>query len=149
MTNSTILALQLQTTFLLQATYMRLTFNAFTFPAASSGLFCIVAVLVLIPFLDHFVYPRLHGCFTPLRRIGVGMFLAAVAICVAGMVEIKRKKEMERGNFISQVVFNKTFNASSLNIFYQVPQVVIIGISDMLANVAGNQSTNKQIELAN
>ena len=60
--------LQMATTFLIQATYMRLEFDKFTVPAASLSIFDIVAVLVLIPIMDHVVYPLASYCgihFTP------------------------------------------------------------------------------------
>jgi len=131
---------QMQTTFLIQATYMRLKFQHFTIPAASLSLFDIVAVLSFIPIMDHVVYPLLQYCglrFTPLRRIGVGMLLAAASVVVAGVIETKRRNTWEQGHFIVQCVFNENHNASSLNVFWQVPQFMLIGSSEVLTSITG------------
>ena len=116
-------------------------------PAASLSLADIFCVLSLIPFMDHVVYPFLRYCgirFTPLKRIAVGMLFAAAAVVVAGVVEIARKREMEKGHFTSQTVFNKTLNASNLNVFSQVPQFVLVGASEVLICVAGNNQSNEK-----
>jgi len=134
--------LQMSTTFLTQATYMRLEFDKFTIPAASLGLFDIVAVLVLIPIFDHVLYPLLNYCgisFTPLRRIGVGMLLISASVIVAGVVEIKRRNTWIDGGFSIQTVFDKSCNASSVNVFWQIPQFALIGSSEVLVAVTGKQ----------
>ena len=130
----------MQTTFLIQATYMRLKFESFTIPAASLSIFDAVAILIFIPIMDHVVYPLVQYCgiqHTPLRRIGVGMLLAAASMGVAGVLEIKRRDVWENGGTYHQVVFDKTRNASSLNIFWQVPQFVFIGSSQVLTIITG------------
>ena len=130
----------MQTTFLIQATYMKLKLENFTVPAASLSIFDIVAVLALIPIMDHVVYPLLSYCgirFTPLRRIGVGMLLAAASVVVAGVVEIKRRNTWHHGGHITQEVFDKNLTASSLSIFWQVPQFMLIGSSEVLTSITG------------
>ena len=128
------------TTFLIQATYMRLEFDEFTIPAASLSLFDIVAVLVLIPIFDHVFYPLLNYCginFTPLRRIGVGMLLISASVIVAGVVEIQRRNTWIDGGFCIQTVFGESRNASSVNVFWQIPQFVLIGSSEVLLVITG------------
>ena len=130
----------MQTTVLIQATYMRLKFTSFTVPAASLSIFNIVAVLILIPIMDHIVYPLLQSCgtsFTPLRRMGVGMLIAAASVVVAGVTEIERRHTWEQGHFCDQTVFGKHRNASDLNIFWQVPQYVLIGSAEVLTVITG------------
>ena len=134
--------LQMQTTFLLQATYMRLEFDNFTVPAASLSLFDIVAVLVLIPIMDHAVYPLISYCgisFTPLRRIGVGMLLASASVIVAGVVEIERRNTWKDGHVFIQKVFDETRNASRVNVFWQIPQFMLVGASEVLMVITGMQ----------
>ena len=134
----------MQTTFLIQATYMRLKFQHFTIPAASLSIFDIVAVLTFIPIMDHVVYPLLQYCglrFTPLRRIGGGMLLAAASVVVAGVIEMKRRNTWEQGHFIVQRVFDENRNASSLNIFWQVPQFMLIGSSEVLTSITGKATS--------
>ena len=134
--------LQMQTTFLTQATFMRLEFDKFTIPAGSLSLFAIGPVLVLIPIFDHVVYPLLSYyriSVTPLRRIGVGMPLTSACVIVAGVVEIQRRNTWIDGGFYIQTVFEESRNASSLSVFWQVPQFVLIGSSEVLMIVTGNQ----------
>ena len=134
--------LQMATTFLIQATYMRLEFDKFTVPAASLSLFDTAAVLMLIPIMDHVVYPLVSYCgisFTPLRRIGVGMLLACASVIVAGVVEIERRSTWIDGGFCIQNVFGESRNASSVNVFWQIPQFVIIGASEVLMVITGKQ----------
>ena len=131
---------QIPTTFLIQATYMRLEMENFTIPAASLSTFSIVAVLIFIPIMDHVVYPLLSCCgikLTPLRRIGVGMLLAAASVVVAGMVEMERRSVWQDGGFQLQTVFDESRNASSLSILWQAPQFVLVGISEILAVITG------------
>ena len=108
-----------------------------SFPAASLSLFEIVSLLILIPFIDRVVYPgllRIGINFTPLRRIGVGMLFAAGSVAFAGIIEIERKLGYNR---FEQDVFNKTVNASTMSVFYQVPQYILQGTSEALVSVTG------------
>ena len=132
----------MQTTFLIQATFMRLEFDKFTIPAASLSLFDIIAVLVLIPIMDHVIYPLFNYCginFTPLRRMGVGMLLASASIIVAGVVEMQRRKIWIDGGRLTQTVFDDKVNASSVNVFWQIPQFMLIGSSEVLLVITGKQ----------
>ena len=139
----------MQTTFLIQATFMKLELSKdFTVPAASLSIFDIVAVLLLIPIMDHVVYPLLSYCgirFTPLRRIGVGMLLAAASVVVAGVVEVKRRNTWHDGGFVIQKVLDEKNNASSLSIFWQVPQFMLIGSSEVLTSITGTKCYNNSI----
>ena len=117
---------------------MKLKINdKFSFPAASLTIFEIVTVLVLIPLIDRVVYPGLRRVgfnFTPLRRIGVGLIFAAGSVALAGIIEIERKKDYGR---VQQNVFNTTINASTMSVFYQVPQYILQGASEALVSVTG------------
>ena len=107
-----------------------------SFPAASLSLFEIVSLLIIIPFIERVVYPgllRIGINFTPLRRIGVGMLFAAGSVALAGIIEIERK----RGHRFEQYVFNETVNASTMSVFYQVPQYILQGASEALVSVTG------------
>lgn len=117
---SLLFMLQTGTTFLVQAIYMRLEFETFTIPAASLSIFDMIAVLMLIPIMDHVVYPLVSYCgisFTPLRRIGIGIILASASVIVAGVVEIHRRSTWIDGGFCMQTVFGETRNASSVSVF--------------------------------
>lgn len=138
---------QLQTTWLIQATYMKLEFQSFTVPPASIFSFDIIWVLVITPIVGQVVYPLLKSCgisFTSLRRIGVGMLFAAASMIVAGLVEIIRRREVEEGNFFDQVVFGKHRQASNLNVFWQIPQFLIMGCAEVLAVTTGLEFSYSQ-----
>ena len=111
--------------------------NTFPFPVASLAIFEIVTVLVLIPLIDRVVYPGLRRVgfnFTPLRRIGVGLIFAAGSVALAGFIEIERKEKFGR---VTQIVFNRTVNASNMSVFYQVPQYILQGTSEALVSTTG------------
>ena len=116
--------------------------NSFSFPAASLSIFDGVSLLVLIPFIDRVVYPSLHRLgfnFTPLRRIGVGMLFAAGSVVMAGVIEIERKHIIRTHGTFEQDVFNKTVNASTMSVLYQVPQYILEGTSEALVVVTGKR----------
>jgi peptide/histidine transporter 3/4 len=131
----------MQTTYLIQAQYMKINLGFdFSLPAASLSIFDILSVLILIPFMDKVVYPLLRYIgfhFTPLRRIGVGMVFASASVAVAGLVEIKRRQNYENGHIVIQHLFNKQFNASDMTVFYQVPQFILIGTSEVFTSITG------------
>ena len=112
-----------------------------SFPAASLSLFSIISLLVLIPFMDRVVYPglrRLGINFTPLRRIGVGLLFGAGSVVMVGVIEMERKHIIRTHGTFEQDVFNKTVNASTISVFYQVPQYILEGTSEVLVGVTGN-----------
>ena len=123
---------------------MKLEIGGFTVPAASLSIFDIIAVLVLIPVMDHIVYPLLQRCgfrFTPLRRIGTGILVCVASMVVAGLVEIRRRRMWEEGHVFNQVVNNEKRSASDLNIFWQIPQYLLVGAGEVLASVTGKNPT--------
>ena len=112
-----------------------------SFPAASLSLFSIISLLVLIPFMDRVVYPglrRLGINFTPLRRIGVGLLFGSGSVVMAGVIEMERKHIIRTHGTFEQDVFNKTVNASTMSVLYQVPQYILEGTSEALVGVTGN-----------
>ena len=137
----------MQTTFLIQATFMKLKFPHFTVPAASLSIFDTVAVLAFIPLVDNILYPfvRYLGFnFTPLRRIGVGMLLAAASVAVAGVIEIERRKKWVHDGPCPQNVLGDKHNASCLSVFWQVPQFALIGASEVFTSIAGMQKSHRE-----
>uniref|UniRef100_A0A3P8Z8K0 Uncharacterized protein n=1 Tax=Esox lucius TaxID=8010 RepID=A0A3P8Z8K0_ESOLU len=56
-----------------------------------------IFILTLVPIMDKIVYPLIKKCglnFTPLRRMTVGMFLAAMAFVAAAVVQIQIDKTL-------------------------------------------------------
>lgn len=97
-----------------------------------------MATLIAIPVLDRIVYPgfrRLGFNLTPLRRMVAGYFCGVVSVILAGVIEIARKEVIKRDGTITQNVFGRSVNASSMSVFYQVPQYFLNGMSEALAVV--------------
>lgn len=130
-----------QTSYLLQGSFMKLKLSEhFTMPAASLYLFEITMLLILIPIVDRVIYPTLRHFginFTPLRKMGVGMLFAMGSVIMAGIMEIERKNYISTHGYFEQHPFDTPVNASQMNIFYQVPQYVLMGTGEVLTSIPG------------
>ena len=87
---------------------------------ASNALF----VLFLVPLTDYFIIPtvrRLIGEPTQLRRMTLGMFLAALAFAMSGLLEL-RIVAMTEG---------------SVSVFWQLPQFAVLTMSEILVSTTG------------
>ena len=136
------------TSFLRQGTQMKLKTKYFEVPVASLSVFDSLIIIVLIPILAKGAYPllrRLGINVTPLRKIGVGMIIAATSLVVAGVIEIKRKDFIKEYGTFYQSPFDKPTNASSMSILYQVPQYVLVGASEVLVVITGMNSINSNM----
>ena len=110
--------------------------NNFQIPIAFLTVLDTLGVLVLIPIVDKLIYPCLARFnFRPsqLQRIGIGMLIATASMACAGGMEVFRIKNccmfQSRGDKNTQV--------ANISIFYQVPQYVLIGLSEVFASVTG------------
>ena len=66
------------------------------------------------------------------------MFLVTLAVVIAGIVEISRKNIMhQEGGWEKQVLAGETFNASTLSVFVQIPQYMLVGASEVFTSIAG------------
>lgn len=67
-----------------------------------------------------------------------GFLLATASMVGAGVVEHFRRDLIPSKNntiIINCINSNHTYNASSMSIFYQVPQYALIGVSEVFASV--------------
>uniref|UniRef100_A0A3P9IGH4 Solute carrier family 15 member 1 n=1 Tax=Oryzias latipes TaxID=8090 RepID=A0A3P9IGH4_ORYLA len=74
-----------------------------------------ILILILVPIMDSLIYPLISKCklnFTPLRRITVGMFFAAMAFVVAAVVQLQIDKTLPKfpSNSEMQVKFINAVN---------------------------------------
>jgi len=119
---------------------MNLSLGTFVLPVTSLNLFNIAGVLLLIPVFERGIYPLLRRYnikFGMLRRIGLGMLLAALGILYAGCLEVYRLDLFRRGYVITQIVGSKEVLAVDLSVMWQAPGFFLIGAGEVLASVTG------------
>ncbi|CAN1321251.1 Protein NRT1/ PTR FAMILY 4.6 [Linum perenne] len=102
---------QLSTFSVQQASTMDTKLASFKVPPASLPIFPVVFIMILAPIYDHFIIPfarrvtKSETGITHLQRIGVGLVLSIVAMAVAALVEIKRKRvASEEASIVSPTV---------------------------------------------
>ncbi|XP_026870556.2 solute carrier family 15 member 1 [Electrophorus electricus] len=81
----------------LQATTMDGTFGTLILQPDQMQTVNPILILTLVPIMDRIVYPLIRKCgfnFTPLKRMTVGMFLAAMAFVSAALVQIQIDKTL-------------------------------------------------------
>ncbi|KAL7163974.1 hypothetical protein ACSBR2_039977 [Camellia fascicularis] len=89
---------QLSTFSVQQAATMKTELGSLKVPPASLPIFPILFIMILAPVYDHLIIPfarkltKYEMGITHLQRIGVGLVLSIVAMAVAALVEIKRKR---------------------------------------------------------
>jgi peptide/histidine transporter 3/4 len=77
---------------------------------------------------------------------GLGMVLAAVAVFSAGVLEIYRKKNLATSGGVEQNLSGVAYNASTLSMFLQVPQFVLIGGSEVFTFISGRLMYNTSVD---
>jgi len=83
-----------------------------------------IAIMVLIPVVEKFVYAGLEKCSvrcTALRKMAVGMFVASLSFCTSAWVQLKMDSSKPK----------------SVNVFWQLPQIILISIAEILISITG------------
>uniref|UniRef100_A0A669BG31 Solute carrier family 15 member 1 n=1 Tax=Oreochromis niloticus TaxID=8128 RepID=A0A669BG31_ORENI len=81
----------------LQATTMNGYFGQLVIQPDQMQTFNPILILTLVPIMDSVIYPLIKKCgfnFTPLKRMTVGMFLAAMAFVCAALVQVEIDKTL-------------------------------------------------------
>lgn len=101
--------------------------------------FEVITVLLAVPFFSSlFARCKSRGHSpSPAFRIGLGMMFGALSMGCAGIVEYWRIEIFISPNgTLNQNISGTLFYASTMPIYYQVPQYVFMGCSDALLTVA-------------
>ncbi|XP_062101434.1 protein NRT1/ PTR FAMILY 7.2-like [Humulus lupulus] len=135
---------QMASLFVEQGAAMKTTLSSFHIPPASMSSFDILSVAAFI-FLYRRVIDPLTSRFmknpnglTELQRMGIGLVIAIVAMVSAGVVECFRLKYAVHGST------SGSSSPSSLSIFWQVPQYVLVGASEVFMYVGQLEFFNSQ-----
>ncbi|KAL9169042.1 hypothetical protein ABFS82_04G053300 [Erythranthe guttata] len=130
---------QMASLFVEQGDVMSTKIGKFRLPAASMSAFDICSVLAFTGIYRRIVVPvagRMTGNprgLTELQRMGIGLVLAMLAMVAAGVTEMERLKMVVDGE-----------RASRMSIFWQVPQYVLVGASEVFMYVGQLEFFNGQ-----
>ncbi|KAG8389073.1 hypothetical protein BUALT_Bualt02G0191300 [Buddleja alternifolia] len=130
---------QMASLFVEQGDVMKTHFGKFHLPAASMSAFDICSVLLCTGIYRQILVPiagRLSGNpkgLTELQRMGVGLIIGLLAMVAAGVTESQRLKRIVPGQ-----------HASTMSIFWQIPQYVLVGASEVFMYVGQLEFFNGQ-----
>ncbi|KAJ4846979.1 hypothetical protein Tsubulata_719977 [Turnera subulata] len=116
------------------ATMNRTIFPGFHIPAASLLSFVSASVLFLVPIYDIIFIPMLRSLtgkstgITMLQRIGTGMFISAISMGIAALVEIKRLQTAREYGLVDHPDVT-----IPMSVLWLVPQYVLGGVENVFA----------------
>nr|XP_033803319.1 solute carrier family 15 member 1 isoform X2 [Geotrypetes seraphini] len=108
----------------LQATTMNGDFGAIQIEPEQMQTVNAILIVIMVPIVDGIVYPLIRKCklnFTPLKRMTVGMFFAAMAFVAAALVQIKIDETLPKFPTSSQTQL-KVINLDRTNLIVNFPQ---------------------------
>ncbi|ERE78980.1 solute carrier family 15 member 3 [Cricetulus griseus] len=101
----------------------------------------VVVILVLVPVKDHLIDPLLLRCKlllpSALQMMALGMFFGFTSIIAAGVLEKERLKYIAANHTVPQLIGQDLYYAAPLSIWWQIPQYLLIGISEIFASITG------------
>ncbi|KAI3781909.1 hypothetical protein L2E82_11937 [Cichorium intybus] len=108
-----------------QAATMRRNVGGFQIPAGSLTVFFVAAILLSCAVYDCLIIPlwkKWKGTpgFSDLQRIGLGLFLSALGMAAASVVEVKRLSVVGRHN-------SQTSEPLPISVFILIPQFFLVG----------------------
>ncbi|XP_069061277.1 solute carrier family 15 member 1 [Pleurodeles waltl] len=122
----------------LQATTMDGNFGAITIQPDQMQTVNPILIIILVPIVDGCLYPLIRKCnlnFTPLKKITVGMFLAALAFIAAALVQIEIDKTLPKfpnADHIQLKVLN--LDPSEVTITYPTEALPTVNIPSLKAD---------------
>ncbi|XP_058771961.1 protein NRT1/ PTR FAMILY 7.1 [Vicia villosa] len=130
---------QMASLFVEQGDVMNSKIGEFRMPAASMSVFDICSVLICTGIYRQILVPltgRMIGNpkgITELQRMGIGLIIGMLSMVASGVTEIVRLRNIIPGE-----------KTSSVSIFYQIPQYVLIGASEVFMYVGQLEFFNGQ-----
>ncbi|KAJ4890519.1 Protein NRT1/ PTR FAMILY 2.7 [Raphanus sativus] len=125
---STPIAMQLSLTVLQGLVMDRRLGPNFKIPAGSLQVITLLSTCLFIVVNDRFLYPfyqKLTGKFlTPLQRVGIGHVFNILSMAVTAIVEEKRLKIVENGDFLD------SSSIADMSVLWLFPPLVIVGIGE-------------------
>ncbi|XVF41363.1 hypothetical protein PTKIN_Ptkin01aG0274400 [Pterospermum kingtungense] len=134
---------QMASLFVEQGAVMKTKIANFDIPPAGMSSFDILSVALFIFFYRRILDPIVARIktdpkgLTELQRMGIGLVIAILAMISAGVVEVFRLKQANKNCPTCE-------NASSLSIFWQIPQYMLIGASEVFMYVGQLEFFNSQ-----
>ncbi|XP_010256294.1 PREDICTED: protein NRT1/ PTR FAMILY 4.6 isoform X2 [Nelumbo nucifera] len=122
---------QLSTFSVQQAATMNTKLNSLKIPPASLPVFPVLFIMILAPVYNHLIIPfarkvtKTEMGISHLQRIGIGLVLSIVAMAVAAMVEIKRKRVASETGLLNS---NKPL---PITFFWVALQYLFLGSADL------------------
>ncbi|KAK9124993.1 hypothetical protein Scep_013839 [Stephania cephalantha] len=130
---------QMASLFVEQGDAMNSNIGSFHLPAASMSAFDVMSVLIFTFVYNQLLVP-VTGRFTgnpkgisQLQRMGIGLLIGVLAMLAAGATEIHRLKYVDLKG-----------ETSSLSIFWQIPQYMLVGASEVFMYVGQLEFFNSQ-----
>ncbi|WVZ68835.1 hypothetical protein U9M48_017723 [Paspalum notatum var. saurae] len=129
---------QLQTFSIAQGNTMDTSLGKFVMPVASLPIIPLLFLIFAVPIYERLFVPyarRLTGIptgITYLQRVGVGLVLSIIAMVIAALVEVKRKKVAVRHGMLDMFPGKQHLPMSC---FWLAPQFAVFGIADMFTYV--------------
>ncbi|KAB1272191.1 Solute carrier family 15 member 3, partial [Camelus dromedarius] len=114
--------------------------SSYKIPEAWLLLANVVVLLILVPVKDHLLDPLLLRCKllpSALQKMALGMFFGFTSVIVAGVLEMERLEYISHNQTVSQQIGQNIYYAAPLSIWWQIPQYLLIGISEIFASIPG------------
>lgn len=95
-----------------------------------------ISIVIMIPILDKFIYPGLRKMgfnFTPIKRMTVGFFFAAISMVAACVTQYYIYKESPCGSYAGAEDCIDT--PAPINVWVQVLPYIFIGLGEIFTNV--------------
>ncbi|KAK7250467.1 hypothetical protein RIF29_32927 [Crotalaria pallida] len=124
---------QLSTFSVEQAATMDTQLGSLKVPPASLPIFPVLFIIIIAPIYDHIIIPfarkvtKTEKGITHLQRIGIGLVLSIVAMAVAAIVEIKRKRVATNSSLID----DDTKEPLPITFFWIGFQYLFLGSADL------------------